>query len=266
MMYRFVLLLLLLLLVPSLFSAEDSWYNKIDAKIEAGMHLSSFDGTLTNSASTPTSFMSDLEYTNTTSSYFALELKFDYDYMPNIDISYFNAKQNQDVDLNKTMEVASYVFSGLTSTRIDYKVLNVVLSKQFKKKGRRVGFWRWYFYPGDIEYAIGMSAKVIDWHFEIIDRKVADSQYKFDRVKAFIPLPYLGFKHYYYNLVTYFNVSALSLSEAKSINYQVGIDYKVIDDLYLSLSYMYEDFQAVEKKDSIDFRTTGNKFSFKYMF
>ncbi len=263
MIYRFILLLVM---VTSLYGAEDSWYNKVDVKVEAGMHFSSFDGALSNSASTPTYFKRDFEYTNTASSFFALELKFDYEYMPNIDISYINAKQNQDVDLNKTMQVASYEFSGLTSTRIDYKVLNVVLSKAFKIKGGRVSFWRWRFYPGDLEYTIGMNVKIIDWNFEIIDRKVTDSEYKFDRVESFIPLPYLGFKHYYYRLVTYAKISALSLSEAKSTNYQIGIDYKVVDGLYLSLSYMYEDFQAVEKKDSIDFRTAGNKFSFKYIF
>jgi len=263
MIYRFILLLVM---VTSLYSAENSWYNKIDVKIEAGMHLSSFDGTLSNSASTPTSFKSDFGYTNTTSSYFAIDLKFDYDYVPNIDISYINVKQNQDVDLNKTMQVASFEFSGLTSTRIDYKVLNVVLSKEFKKKGSNISFWRWRFYPGDIEYSIGMNVKVIDWLFEIIDRKVANSEYKFDRVEAFIPLPYFGFKHYYYNWTTYAKVSALSLNEAKSTNYQIGVDYKLIEGLYVSLSYMYEDFQAVEKKDSIDFKTTGNKLSFKYIF
>ncbi len=263
MIYRFILLLVM---VTSLYGAEDSWYNKIDVQVEAGMHFSSFDGTLTNSASTPTNFRSDFDYTNTYSSFFAIELKFDNAYIPNIDISYINSKQNQDVDLNKTMQVASYEFSGLTSTRIDYKVLNVLLSKEFLKKGTRFSFWRWKFYPGDIKYAIGINVKVIDWHFEIIDRKVTDSEYKFDRVESFIPLPYLGFKHFYYNLVTYAKISALSLSEAKSTNYQIGIDYKVVDGLYLGLSYMYEDFQAVEKKDSIDFRTTGNKFSFKYIF
>jgi hypothetical protein len=256
-----------LFLTTSLFSADntDSWYSKIDTKVEAGMFLSNFEGDISNASST-TDFKDDYGYDKTTSSYFSLQFRFDYDYMPNIDISYFNMKQSQNADLNKSFEVAGTDFNGTVSTAIDYKVLNVVLHKEFKTKGDRIVMFGRKFYPGDVEFDIGMNIKSVFYLFQVKDSSDSSAEYEFLGVNSIIPLPYLGIKYYYYNFIGYANISALSFSEAKAMDYQIGIDYRVIDRLYLSASYIYEDFEATAGRDKVYFKTVGNKFSFKYIF
>ena len=259
--------LLFLAFITSLNAAEQSWYNKIYPEIEAGMHFSDFDGTISNAYS-ESDFREDYDYTETASSYFALSIYNENDYMPNIVFSYFNAKQNEDSDLNSQIYVADGVFDAndSVSTTIDYQVLNIALYQDLKIKGRRVKFLFWKFYPGDIEFDVGMNLKVITWEFQAKDAIASNPSSHWITVDSQIPLPYLGSKYYYYDFRAYANVSALSFSEAKSTNYEVGFDYKVIKHLFLSASYMYEDFKATEKKDTIEFKTRGNKFSFKYVF
>lgn len=261
-------LILLFTILTTLSAQAESWYDKIHPSIEAGMHMSDFGGTISN-ANSSSDFRDDFDYLDTKSSYFVLGFKFDYDYVPNIEISYFNDKQNKDSTLSKYTEVADGSFDANTTvtTDIDYQVLSFVIYKDFKHKGDRVKFLRWKFYPGDFEFDIGMNLKVINWKFNIKDATSSDSWVVAD---AAIPLPYIGFKYYYYHFRAYASVSALSFSEATSTNYEIGVDYRVIDNLYLSASYMYEDFKTVEEKDghrdTVDFNTAGNKFSFKYVF
>jgi len=81
-----------------------------------------------------------------------------------------------------------------------------------------------------------------------------------------IPLPYLGMKYYRYNTVIYANVSALSFSEAKAVTYHAGIDYRIINTLYLGVSYLHEDFKALEREDTVTFSMDGYKVGFKYIF
>ena len=261
-------LFLMIVTIASLSAKDVAWYENIEVKIEAGMHLADFEGKHSNSATGDTDYADDFGYSDAASSYFGLEFNLNYDYIPDIDINYFNVKQSKNADLNRTVEVAEkYEFSDAISSKIDYEVLNVIFHKEMKRKGKRVSFLRWKFYTGDIAFGVGLNVKVVRWHFRITDDPSPTKPvYRFVKVDEYIPLPYIKFKYFFYNLSIYGNISALSLVKAKSTNYEIGMEYRVMKNLYLVGSYMYEDFQAVEKKDSIDFKTTGNKFSFKYVF
>ncbi|MEA1983976.1 MAG: hypothetical protein U9N39_10565, partial [Campylobacterota bacterium] len=59
---------------------------------------------------------------------------------------------------------------------------------------------------------------------------------------------------------------ALSFIEAKSTNYQLGASYRVVGGLSLSAAYLHEEFEAVEKSDTVSFSTSGYKLSFMYAF
>jgi len=259
-----------LILITNLLYAK-SWYNNFHPSLEAGMHLATFKGNIENINSTA-SFENDLGYDRSFSSYFVFGLKSDYKYFPHFYVSYFNETQSKDVNTPKKIYVANAVFdtnSSLSST-IDYKVINVVLYKDLKIKGERFQFLRWNIYPGDIEFDIGMSAKIVHWKIQLT-KNVNNGVYPYwIIVDETIPLPYFGFKHYFYNLRTYGSISALSLNNAKSLNYEVGIEYRLIKNLYISASYLYEGFEAVEERnahrDTVSFKTVGNKFSFKYFF
>lgn len=258
--------LLLLLFITNLCAKDDSWYSKIHPELETGMHISDFNGKHSTTSNYTTDFKDDFGYKDSYSSYFALDFKFDYSYVPNLKISYFNVSQSRDADFTNPFKVVNFDYNGSVTTKIDYSVTNILLSYELKSKGSRVSIWRYKIYPGDISYSLGLNIKLINWYFQIIDRGILDAVPTFIRVNSSIPMPYIGMKYYYYNFRIFGDISTLSFSTAKSTNYQFGFEYKVIKDLFLSVSYKYEDFEATEKQDTINFKTSGNKFSFKYTF
>lgn len=238
-----------------------AWYTKIHTTVEAAIYMSDFQGTLSNATPSVIDFGKDFKYANSTSSFFSVETRFDYDYVPNVYISYFNMVQKNDVNITRGVTMVDKPFTN-AATNIDYKVLNAVVFQDFKAKGAvKKGF-----YMGDIELDIGANLKVIDYLVRMKDNANPNAIYMYDKVDALIVLPYAGFKYYRYGFVLFGNISSLSYSESKSTGYQFGIEYQVVNNIYLGYSYMYEDFQAIEKKDHIDFKTVGNKFSIKYTF
>lgn len=258
-------LVLLFLMFTSSYAKESNWYDGIDVKLEAGLFLSDYDGTVSNPNS-KLSFKDDLGYSSTTSSNLGLEFKFPYEYMPNIALNYFNMKQNRDSNISTPFEVIGVEMTTPITSRIDYRVLNTKIHQEFKRKGKRQRMYGFIFYPGDIEFDVGINIKVIDYLFQVKPSAESDDSYRFESVRSITYLPHIGVKYYRYDLSLYANISALSLSSAKAKNYQYGVIYKVIDNLYIDIGYMYEDFQATEKRDSINFKTSGYKYSFKYAF
>jgi len=251
----------------ALYSA--SWYNKIYPSIEVGMHFATFNGDISNANSTA-DIQNDLGYVDNKSTYLSFNISNDIKYIPNFSISYFNDSQTQNHIATKTTYIADGVFetNSTMSSDIDYSVINAKFYYNFNQKGRNFKFLKWKFYSGDIQYFLGIDTKIINWKLNV-DDKPTDKQHWIHVTKN-IPLPYVGFKYFYKNLRVFGNISALSFNIAKSTNYEFGLSYQVYKDLYLNGSYLYEDFQATESAgahtDNIDFRTSGNKFGFSYIF
>ncbi|MEA2100108.1 MAG: hypothetical protein U9P72_08260 [Campylobacterota bacterium] len=262
MLVRF--LLLFLLFFP-LYANERVWYDNIDIKIEAGIYMPTFGGDILNVRG-ETSFEDDLEYKNAPASYFSLFLTHDRDYTPNLIINYFNMKDNKNTELTEPIHLVSVDFDSSIATVIKSSVLNVTLYQDLMLKGKFLRVFGKPYYTGDLEFHVGLNTKVIDWNFSIQDLTDLSKEESWIRVEEFIPLPYLGFNYYLYNLIVYANVSALSFVDAKATSYQAGLDYRVVEGLYLSAGYLFEEFKAVEKLDTITFNTSGYKLSFKYAF
>ena len=239
--------------------------SKVQTKIEVGIYLPILDGSISNTVSS-FSFSQDNLYEKATASYFGLDLLLDYDYAPNLRIDYFNMQTNKDALLTKEVVIADGTFSSSISSVINFNVLNTVLYQDFKQKGEVFSFFGKKYYTGDIEFDIGLNAKYIFWNSEVQDKTNLTTSPSWIKVNEFIPLPYLGFKYYLYDLTFNSSISALSFVEAQSINYQFGLSYKVISGLSLSAAYLHEEFKAVEKKDTVDFSTSGYKFGFMYAF
>ena len=263
-----MLKLLLSLFIFFSLCVEASASSKVDVKIEAGMYIPTSGGTVSNTPNTlrKADFENDFGYTDLQASHFSLIFLIDYDYVPNVNISYFNMKDNQDTTLDRTLRVADGDFNSSVSTTIDYSIMNFVFYQDFKQKGKYLSILGKRYYSGDFEFDIGVNAKVIDWKFNVQDAEDRTKSPSWITVNEYIPLPYLGFKYYLYDLTLYTDVSALAISKAKATSYQVGLDYIVIDSLYLSVGYLYEQFKAVEKLDTVEFETSGYKFGFKYIF
>ncbi len=260
----FKILLPFLLIFP-LCAKEQNWYDNIDLKIEAGIYLPTFGGDISNVYG-ETTFDEDLGYNDTTASYFSLFIKHDRAYTPNLIINYFNMKDNQHTTLTNSKNLVDTSFDSSVATVINSSVLNVVLYQDLMLKGKYLKLFGTYYYTGDLEFDVGLDTKLVSWDFSIQDLTDLSKEQSWIEVSEFIPLPYLGINYYLYNLVVYANVSTLSFVDAKATSYQAGVDYRVVDGLYLSAGYLYEEFEAVEDLDTITFNTSGYKFSFKYAF
>lgn len=255
------LLLPFLMLLP-LYSAD----SKLDVTIEAGMYMPTSGGTVINTQES-SDFENDFGYTDLQASYFSLLFMIDYDYMPNVNISYFNMSDNQETTtLDTTVRIANGDFNSSVATNLEYTILNIVFYQDYKQKGRFFSFNGKRFYSGDFRFDVGVNAKVLTWKFTIQDAIDRTKPSSWITVNEYIPLPYIGFKYYLYDLMLHSEISALALSKAKSTSYQIGLDYRAMDNIYLTAGYLYEHFKAVEKLDKIEFETVGYKFGFKYVF
>ena len=246
-------------------SGADSWYDKFHLGIEAGIFMNDFGGDIENATPSTTDFQNDLGYKNTDSSYFALHLKNDIDYIPDLDISYMNVEQNRNAILDdKKVVTLGADYNGTIRSKISYSVLNAVIKSSFKYKGSMQKVFFWDLYTGDIEYNVGINAKLINYRFDI---EKSDATFpSYITVNSAIILPYVGVNYYWYDFVLHGNVSALSFSDAKATSYEFGVDYQVFKNFYISASYMREEFEATEKQDTVKFESYGNKLSVKYNF
>ena len=237
----------------------------VTLKVEAGIYLPTIEGSITNTVSKST-FENDFGYGESSASYLGAALILDYDYVPNFEFGYFNMQDNKNAALTQNVTVADGNFSSDVSTVIDYQVFNFLIYQDFKIKGPTQRLLGRDMYFGDLEFDIGLNSKVYMWNYEVQDMTDLTKSSSWINVQAFIPLPYLGVKYYFYDLVLYSNVSALAFSSDKSTSYQIGADYNVVAGLYLSAAYMHDEFKAVELADTVEFSTSGYKFGFKYSF
>jgi len=258
-------ILLPFLLLFKLYANEGVWYENIDIKIEAGIYMPTFGGDILNVRG-ETSFKDDFKYENAPASYFTFFLRHDRDYTPNLIINYFNMKDNKNVILTEPKYLVDTSFDSSIATVIKSSVLNITLFQDLMLKGKYVSIFSKKYYTGDLEFTVGLNTKVVNWDFMIQDLTDLSKESSWIKVEEFIPLPYLGFNYYLYNLRVYADISALSFVDAKATSYKAGVDYRVVDGLYLSAGYLYEQFKAVEDLDTITFNTSGYKFSFKYAF
>ena len=240
-------------------------FAEVTLKVEAGIYLPTIEGSVTNTVSTST-FEGDFGYSESSATYLGAALLLDYDYVPNLEFGYFNMQDNKNATLTRNVEVADGNFSSNVSTVIDYQVFNFLLYQDFKIKGEQWDVFGQDMYFGDLEFDVGLNSKVYMWGYEVQDMTDLTKSSSWINVQAFIPLPYIGLKYYFYDLTLYSNVSALAFSSNKSTSYQIGADYNVVAGLDLSVAYMYDEFNAVERADTVEFSTSGYKFGFKYSF
>jgi len=246
--------------------AEDSWYDRFEVQVEAGILMNEFDGELKNPTAT-LDFAKEIGYDNTYSSYFGLKIKNNYEYLPNVSLNVIDMQEEIDSTFETPKKVADWDFNGSVTSQTKYRVANLVLHNSYKVKGSMQKFLRWEYYTGDIEFNLGINMKYINYSFRIKNNDTnIPEPYAYVDINTFVAQPYIGMTYYWYDLAFFANGSALSISETKARNYQVGLDYRLYKDLYISASYVFEDFQATEKNDKVDFKTFGNKFTFKYIF
>lgn len=261
-------ILLPLFIVVSLFALDDGFSQKMDIKIEAGLYIPTLVGDISNT-STDTDINSDLGFNKATASYFSIEFKHTYDYVPNIYVSYFNMKINADATLLKDAVIADYTFdTGKdVSSTIQYDSLNAIIYQDFKLKGKTTkSIFGQRVYLGDIEFDIGLNIKSLNYLHSTQDKSDLSIPLTWIRVSEFIPLPYFGFKYYRYNVIIYGDISALSFYDAKSTTGHLSLDYRLVEGVYLTAGYLYDSLDVVEDGDTVSFETSGVRLGFRYKF
>lgn len=249
------------------FSSADSWYDNFLVEAEAGIIMNEIDGDIANPDST-LDFAEDIAYSDTYSSFFGLKIENNYEYIPNISINVIDMKEDQDSVLSSKKVIAEYWdYNGSITSQMRYSVANIMLHNTYKLKGSMQKFLRWNYYSGDVVFNLGINVKYIDYSYRMKNNDtLIPEPYAFVNVNTFVAQPYIKMTYYWYNFALYASGSALSVSDTKARNYQFGIEYRLYKDLFLSAGYLYEDLQATEKSDRVDFKTYGNKFTFKYIF
>lgn len=258
--------LLPFLMFTTLFAVDESLKENMEFKMEAGIFLPTLSGDISNTI-TNTNFADSLAFKNSSASYLSFESRLNYDYSPNFFISYFNIQDHSDTTLPEDITLAGADYTAgidITST-VDYDSVNIVAYQDFLLKGgSRALFGRYY--PGDIEFDIGINVKYINWQYSIKDKTNLLRSDSWIKVYQFIPLPYFAFKYYRYNIMINGDISAISIERAKVTSAQITFDYRLVKGVYASMGYLYESFEVVEKSDTVVFNSSGTKLSFKYKF
>lgn len=241
-------------------SALHAQESRIKTKIEASLYLPKPSGSIENGVSI-SDITDDFKFKTAKASYFSIETTFDYDYVPNIYISYFNLNDSTNSKLNTPKKIGPVDFNATINTEIQYQILSGVLYQDFKNKLQFTLFGI-PFYLGDLEFDLGLNIEYLKWDFNIKDA----SQSRWINVNELVGRPYFGLKYYFYYLSLYANISALSINSTDSTSAQAGIDYNFDDGVSIGVGYIYENFNVVEKTDTIDYTTSGIKAGFKYTF
>ena len=258
-MSKILSIFLVLFLSYSNLSALDD----VDLEFEAGVFQASFSGNISNPTNNVT-FDDDLGFDDTTSSYFGIKAKFKNEWIPVLHINYLTFSENSNANLsNKT--IGATPFNEIVNSNIDYTVFNTILYYEFKAKGKHKRMFGKSRYTGDYEIDLGFNIKNVDYNYDVVS--TADStKTEYIKVNSFIFLPYAGFQYYLYHFSFFANISTLSFSDVKSTSYNVGMNYEIMEDLRLGMTYIYEDFEETIINDTITFETFGLMFSIKYIF
>ena len=256
-----VLVFLWMVGVSSLFAFE-KWHFNLGAEL----YMPKPSGTFSNVASGETTF-GELGFSKSTyASIFHFDIQNDYDYIPNIKLSYFNFIDTQHADLNKTIQVAREDFTGQLQSQIDYSVTSFLLYKGILLQGSYVSIFSFTFYTGDLEFQLGIDTKLLQWKYSIFDRGDLSRSPAWVQAQAVVPQVYFSANYYFYNLVLEAQTSNLAISDSKIIEYSLDAKYLFGDALYLKVGYLYSNIQVVHNNDEIDYKATGMKVGFEYLF
>jgi len=242
-------------------------YAESKITVGAGLLISDIKGDIENFSGNY-DFDKDLGYSKFNASYFSLEARHDFEYIPDVYFDFFNSEELVSRILTKDIEVADLEHSSgdKISSSIKYNIFNILLFDSLLIKGKANSkFLGKRSYPGDIEFRFGMAVKYIDWKYDIVN-KTQYNNHSWIKVNEFIPLPYFGFRYYRYGFSLYGNLTAISFKDAKSFSAEGGASYSFLKDIAVNIGYMYENFDVLEDHDMVYYQINGVKIDFKYSF
>ncbi len=239
----------------SLFFLMFSMLLRAEISLELGGFTPRFDGEIENPSSVSV-YDKDLQYKGTLISYFGAEADFDAWYLPTLRASYFNMSDSKNALFPKGKTFVERDYNGSITTWTDYQVFNAVIAKDFYQQGRTIDIFGRNLYTGDLIFDLGLNLKTIDYRFEV-RQNGSTAENDFISVQSSIYMPYFALSYKAGYVTIFGEASGLALGEIKANSFKGALEYRFARHIALRGGYMYEDFEATEKKDKITFKAAG---------
>jgi len=258
-MNKFKVILLSLLLVSSVHASYENNDESLgNIALQVGIWNLSTNGTIINEYSNGnTDYKNDLGYDeNKIINTFAIDLKNDISWLPNVNVSYFRLNNSSTNTLNGTRTIDDAMdINGSVSSNILYQEINTIL----------YGF----LYQGPIEFDFGVNVKKIEFLQTI--SKNQGLNLKIKGPDSILVLPYMALKFNldFINTVLMAQMSILSFGDNEAKDYMYSINYRVMKNIYLSYGYKYNSFKTTNSKNTneiYDINVKGNYISCKVLF
>ena len=261
-MNKIKVLFLSLFLVNSLFAAyendiENDTLGNIAIKI--GVFKANTSGTITNQEPNGnTSYTNDLGYKDDKNiNTFALDLKNNVSWLPNININYFKLNNSATNTLVGTRNINTIDINGSISSTYNYSQINVLTYG--------------YLYQGPFEFNFGLNFKKINFTQIINENRTAGKVINIEGPSSLLVLPYGAIKINldFIDTVLMASTSMLSFGDNEAKDYDYSINYRVMRNVYLSYGYKFNSFKTTNTnndKEIYDVKIKGNYISCKVLF
>jgi outer membrane protein len=215
--------------------------------IEGGIWNASLNGKIKNTLST-TDLKDDLGYKDAKNiTTMGLDIKNNYDWIPNIYINYLHFKETADGNLENEKVIgleaknieSSKRFLNSVSTSTDYSELNAIFYG--------------YLQQGIFEFDLGLNFKSISYEQTIKENNTSIQQ---DEItikgpdKLFV-LPYIGLSINLDSIDTVLKAetSILSFADDDAHDYRYSLNYRIMRHMYISYGYRLHSWKAKSSKN-----------------
>jgi len=189
---------------------------------------------------------------------FALDLKNDVSWLPNININYFKLNNSATNTLVGTRSINNIEdISGSVSSTYKYSQINLLAYG--------------YLYQGPFEFNFGLNFKKINFTQVISENKTHGRVINIEGPTSLIVLPYGAIKINldFIDTVLMASTSMLSFGDNEAKDYDYSINYRVMRNVYLSYGYKFNSFKTTNtnnNKEIYDVKIKGNYISCKILF
>jgi hypothetical protein len=259
-MNKFKIIAVGLILTKSLFATEVIQKDTLgNIALQVGIFKSSVNGTITNEdPNGHTDFEKDLGYDDSKNiNTFAIDLKNDISWLPNINMSYFKLNSSSTNTLVGKKNIDGIDLTGSVSSTIEYQEINTKL----------YGF----LYNGPFEFNFGLNIKKIDYIQNIAENTNLKRHIQIEGPSSLLAVPYGAIKVdlAFIDTVLMASTSILSFGDNEAKDYEYSINYRVMRNIYLSYGYKYNSFKTTNSnndKEIYDVNIKGNYISCKILF
>jgi len=247
-----------LFIATSLFASYENDNETLgNIALQVGVFKSKLNGEIKNSKN-DVNFKNDLGYDESKNiNTFALDLKNDISWLPNINISYFKLNDSAINTLQSSKNIANVDINGSISSTVNYSEINTIM----------YGF----LYQGPFEFDFGLNFKKIDFTQKIEENSGLQRNITIVGPTSIIVIPYSALKLNldFIDTVLMAKISMLSFGDNEAKDYEYSINYRVMRNIYLSYGYKYNSFKTTNNNNSneiYDVNIKGNYISCKVLF